>query len=163
MAERVLVGKDKSDFMHLASLDASNVFSKVERKEMAAAVRKVAPTMWRLCKWAYGDESVLVISGNILSSLQGVHQGDPFDPLFFLLALCPTLYALSQSLGPDTAPMAYLNNNYLFTKDPNFLNRTTRFLSNKENVIKLNPNKSSMRAFEEIRGEGMKMLGISQG
>ncbi|ODN99196.1 hypothetical protein I350_07355 [Cryptococcus amylolentus CBS 6273] len=40
-----------------------------------------------------------------------------------------------------------------------YLDKTTCFLSNKENVIKLNPSKCLMRAFKEIRGEGMKMMG----
>ncbi|EAL19915.1 hypothetical protein CNBG0010 [Cryptococcus deneoformans B-3501A] len=130
---------------------------------MAAAVKTHAPTLWRTCKWAYGDSSDLVCGDKILHSSQGVRQGDPFGPLFFSITLRPTLNALSQSLGPSTQALAYLDDIYLFSNDSQVLSKTTQFLADKQHIIKLNEKKCKLISFDEIRQDGFKMLGTMVG
>ncbi|ADV23184.1 Hypothetical protein CGB_F6630C [Cryptococcus gattii WM276] len=130
---------------------------------MADAVEKHAPVLWRTCKWAYGEPSDLICGDTILQSSQGVRQGDPFGPLFFSIALRPTLHALSITLGPDTQVVAYLDDIYLFSRDPNIMQRTQAFLADKEDVIKLNHNKCKLITFTEMAENGFKMLGTMVG
>ena len=163
LTERVLEGSAGAEFSFLASLDASNAFNRVDRAEMAAAVKTHAPTLWRTCKWAYGDSSDLVCGDKVLQSSQGVRQGDPFGPLFFSITLRPTLNALSQSLGPSTQALAYLDDIYLFSNDSQVLSKTTQFLADKQHIIKLNEKKCKLISFDEIRQEGFKMLGTMVG
>lgn len=162
-AERALEGSLGAEYTHLASLDATNAFNRVDRKVMADAVEKHAPVLWRTCKWAYGEPSDLICGDTILQSSQGVRQGDPFGPLFFSIALRPTLHALSIALGPDTQAVAYLDDIYLFSNDPNVMQRTQAFLADKENVIKLNNNKCKQVTFTEMAENGFKMLGTMVG
>ncbi|UOH80215.1 hypothetical protein LQV05_002864 [Cryptococcus neoformans] len=163
LTERVLEGSAGAEFSFLASLDASNAFNRVDRAEMAAAVKTHAPTLWRTCKWAYGDSSDLVCGDKVLHSSQGVRQGDPFGPLFFSITLRPTLNALCQSLGPSTQALAYLDDIYLFSNDSQVLSKTTQFLADKQHIIKLNEKKCKLISFEEIRQDGFKMLGTMVG
>ncbi|UOH84402.1 hypothetical protein LQV05_001202 [Cryptococcus neoformans] len=130
---------------------------------MAAAVKTHAPTLWRTCKWAYGDSSDLVCGDKVLQSSQGVRQGDPFGPLFFSITLRPTLNALCQSLGPSTQALAYLDDIYLFSTDSQVLSKTTQFLADKQHIIKLNEKKCKLISFDEIRKDGFKMLGTMVG
>lgn len=162
-AERALEGSLEAEYTHLASLDATNAFNRVDRKVMADAVEKHAPVLWRTCKWAYGEPSDLICGDTILQSSQGVRQGDPFGPLFSSIALRPTLHALSIALGPDTQAVAYLDDIYLFSKDPNVMQRTQAFLADKEDVIKLNHNKCKQITFAEMAENGLKMLGAMVG
>lgn len=143
LTERVLEGSAGAEFTFLASLDASNAFNRVDRAEMAAAVKTHGPTLWRTCKWAYGDSSYLVCGDKVLQSSQGVRQGDPFGPLFFSITLRPTLNALCQSLGPSTQALAYLDDIYLFPNDSQVLSKTTQFLADKQHIIKLNERNAS--------------------
>ncbi|UOH80526.1 hypothetical protein LQV05_003180, partial [Cryptococcus neoformans] len=163
LTERVLEGSAGAEFSFLASLDASNAFNRVDRAEMAAAVKTHAPTLWRTCKWAYGDSSDLVCGDKVLQSSQGVRQGDPFGPLFFSITLRPTLNALCQSLGPSTQALAYLDDIYLFSTDSQVLSKTTQFLADKQHIIKLNEKKCKLISFDEIRKDGFKMLGTMVG
>lgn len=163
LTERVLEGTAGCEFSFLVSLDASNAFNRMDRHEMASAVKTFAPTLWRACKWAYGDPSDLVCGQTILQSSQGVRQGDPFGPLFFSIALRPTLDFLCQSLGPSTQTLAYLDDIYLFSRDSEVLSKTIQLLADREHVIKLNKQKCKQVSFDDIRHEGFKMLGTMVG
>ncbi|UOH81738.1 hypothetical protein LQV05_004418 [Cryptococcus neoformans] len=144
-AERALEGSLGAEYTHLASLGATNAFNRVDRKVMAGR--------WRSMHQCCGERA------NGPTSSQGVRQGDPFGPLFFSIALRPTLHALSIALGPDTQAVAYLDDIYLFSNDPNVMQRTQAFLADKENVIKLNNNKCKQVTFTEMAENGFKMLG----
>lgn len=124
-----------AEYTRMASLNAANAFSRVDRKAMADAVEKHPPVLWRSCKWAYGVPSDLICGDTILQSSQGVRQGNPFGSLFFSIAL-----------GPDTQAIAYLDDIYLFSNDPDVMQRTQAFLADKENIIKLNNNKCKLHS-----------------
>jgi hypothetical protein len=49
-------------FTHLTSLDFSNAFNTVDRREIASGLRRFAPSLYRAGKWAYGTRSDLVLT-----------------------------------------------------------------------------------------------------
>lgn len=78
----------------VVTLDWRNAFNSVSRR---AVLRSVAHVLPELSGWAntlYTQHSALITSGGaVLSSQQGVRQGDPFSPLAFDLAIQPLLNA----------------------------------------------------------------------
>lgn len=81
-------------FSNIASLDLSNAFKSTAREAIAGAIN--APALCRAVAWAYNKPALLgTEEGSFLASLKGVRHGDPFEPLFFSLALWPTLDSLA--------------------------------------------------------------------
>lgn len=80
-------------FTHLTSLDFSNAFNTVDRREIASGLRRCVPSLYPGGKWAYGTSSDLILTNRdtgstyTLSSAQGVHHGDPLGPLMFSLGI----------------------------------------------------------------------------
>ena len=75
-------------YTHVTSLDFSNAFNSISRASVAAGLLHHAPSLFRAGKWAYNKPSQLVVLGEdrqptILTSSEGVRQGDPLGPLFF--------------------------------------------------------------------------------
>jgi hypothetical protein len=88
-AQRALDNFLGRPFTHLTSLDFSNAFNTVDRREIASGLRRFAFSLYRAGKWAYGTPSDLILTNrntgatHSLSSAQGVRQGDPLGPLMF--------------------------------------------------------------------------------
>jgi len=82
----------------IVKLDFSNAFNTVRRDAILNAVSIKLPEIYRFCHSAYSETSYLQLDNNIISSAEGVQQGDPMGPLLFCLALQPLLASLSSSL-----------------------------------------------------------------
>lgn len=164
-AQRALDDSLDQSFIHLTSLDFSNAFNTVDRREIASGLRRFAPSLYRAGRWAYGTPSDLVLvsreTGTTynLSSAQGVRQGDPLGPLMFSLGIRALLNDLSTSLGPHRLILAYLDDIYILSNDPNALEDVQAFFSARQPSIQLNMAKSKTTTLQEARETGLQLLG----
>ena len=143
-----------------------NAFNTVSREEIASGVKRYAPSLYRTAKWAYDTPSDLVLPGSSvelgdppLLSRSGVRQGDPLGPLFFSVAIRAMLEDLSQTLGPNKTVLAYLDDVYIISSDSDPLPDVLTFFDHHSTTLKLNSSKCTSVSFEEIKTNGIKVLG----
>jgi hypothetical protein len=126
--ERALDGTLDRPYTHLTSLDFSNAFNTVDRRDIAEGLRQYAPILYRAGRWAYGCTSSLVLGSpegrHIIISAQGVRQGDPMGPLMFSLGIRSLLRDLASTLGPDRLILAHLDDIYILSPDDKALEQT---------------------------------------
>ena len=165
--ERALEGTLDRPYTHLTSLDFSNAFNTVDRRDIAEGLRQYAPILYRAGRWAYGCTSSLVLGSpegrHIINSAQGVRQGDPMGPLMFSLGIRSLLRDLASALGPDRLILAYLDDIYILSPDDQALEQTLAFFDERQPSIRLNPAKCKSLALEDIRTNGLRMLGTCVG
>ena len=158
LLQDAISGPNAAKIRQIAALDLSNAFNSVTRTSIAAAVAKYAPAFYKATEWAYNKPSILVTNeGTVLASAEGVRQGDPFGPLLFSLAFRPTIEALQNAL-PRATIVAYLDDVYILGKE------TEQLLPRAEEVLSaspftLNRTKSSEKAVEALKTEGLRALG----
>ena len=78
----------------LLKLDFSNAFNTLRRDKMLSAVKDVAPNLFRFVYSAYARPSSLYCGNHVISSAEGVQQGDPLGPLLFCLTIHPIVSRL---------------------------------------------------------------------
>jgi hypothetical protein len=157
LLQDAIEGPNKLGIQHIASLDLQNAFNTVDRRSIATAVAKYAPTLYKTAAWAYNSPSLLVTpDGSVLASAQGVRQGDPIAPLLFSLAIRPTLEALQQAL-PDAKLIAYLDDIYILSTGRNILAQAR--LVFKDSPVTLNNAKSTESHLGTLQQQGLKTLG----
>jgi len=79
-------------------LDFSNAFNSIRRDNMFEAVANTCPGLLPFILSAYGSPSFLWMGDSILSSEEGVQQGDPLRPLLFCLTMQPCFRAADANL-----------------------------------------------------------------
>ncbi|GFZ50356.1 hypothetical protein JCM24511_08113 [Saitozyma sp. JCM 24511] len=140
--ERALEGTLDQPYTHLTSLDFSNAFNTVDRKDNSGG-------------------TPLVLSSpegrHIITSAQGVRQGDPMGPLMFSFGIRSLLRDLAANLGPDRLILAYLDDIYILSPD-SALEQTLAFFDERQPSIRLNPTKCKMLALEDVRTDSLRML-----
>jgi hypothetical protein len=160
--ERALEGTLDQPYTHLTSLDFSNAFNTVERRDIAEGLRQYAPVLYRAGRWAYGCTSSLVLGSpegrHIIHSAQGVRQGDPMGPLMFSLGIRSLLRDLASALGPDRLILAYLDDIYILSPDELASEQMLAFFDERQPSIRLNPAKCKSLALEDIRTNGLRIL-----
>jgi hypothetical protein len=133
--------------------------------EIASGLRRFAPSLYRAGRWAYGTPSNILLASRetgttySLSSAQGVRQGDPLGPLMFSLGIWALLADLSTTLGPHRLILAYLDDIYILSNDPNALEDGQAFFSARQPPIQLNMAKSKRMTLQKARETGLQLLG----
>jgi len=166
--ERALSGDLPRPYAHVTSLDFSNAFNSISRASVAAGVLQHAPSLFRAAKWAYNEPSQLVVIGKdgepvILTSSEGVRQGDPLGPLLFSIGARNVLANLASDMGEGHAVLGYLDDLYLLSEQPGALGTAEASLANNSAGLDLNVAKCKEVALEDVAREGLKVLGTCVG
>jgi hypothetical protein len=163
VVNRALTGSLPTKYQHLVSLDAANAFNTVNRTDIVTSLKKHAPALHRLAKWAYNSASDLLIGEGIIKSAQGVRQGDPLGPLLFSVAIRPLITRLIQHLGPNRLVIAYLDDMYVLSTDSTALADCLDFFDKEDSSLKLNTRKCATVDLDSVRMDGFKLLGTTVG
>ena len=81
----------KSSDRAFVKLDFTNAFNSIRRDSMLEAVTLSCPDLLPFVTSAYGSSSHLWLGDRLLSSEEGVQQGDPLGPLLFCITIHPLL------------------------------------------------------------------------
>ena len=105
-------------------MDIKNAFNSACRQATARAIFQWCPALYRFYKYGYNQPSVLIMGygdeTKHLSSSEGFRQGDPVGPLYFSVVfrtILPDVVAAAEA----EIQSAYLDDIWLFTKNPNVL------------------------------------------
>ena len=91
VVHQIQVGLESHDNWCLFKCDISNAFNSISRAAIFRETCQHLPCILPFTKLLYGQPSPLIYRGNnsstVLSSQQGVHQGDPLGPFYFCVAI----------------------------------------------------------------------------
>ena len=87
-------------------LDFANAFNTIDRSCFLREVRSKMPGLAPWADFCYAAASNLVFGRHIITSDNGVQQGDPLGPLLFALALQPVLQELADHQCPMGASLS---------------------------------------------------------
>ena len=91
----------------LLKVDFSNAFNCVDRQAFLEQCRHQFPGLSRWAEWCYSEPSNLYFGPEVLSSANGVQQGDPIGPLLFSLALQPILLDLNKGRADQALHLVF--------------------------------------------------------
>lgn len=86
---RLLELQGTQPHMSMLLIDFTNAFNLVDRTTLIREVRNRCPSISKWVEFCYAKPARLYYCDAILSSSQGVQQGDPLGPLLFALTLHP--------------------------------------------------------------------------
>ncbi|MBK7013975.1 MAG: hypothetical protein IPH43_16230 [Xanthomonadales bacterium] len=89
------------------NVDIENAFNSISRSHFLKEVLARFPQLAPLAFFCYGNPSLLIYGSRILSSVQGVHQGDPIGGLLFCLGLHPVLEHVRRNANLDFLAFFY--------------------------------------------------------
>ena len=162
----LFTSEDQTTFTHVTSLDFSNAFNTIKRYTLASSLRKHLRSLYRPCKWAYGESTPLVVSDGTslvkLESSQGVRQGDPLGPLLFSLGIKDILGGLQEFFGEGALILAYLDDVIILSQG-DVLDDVEEYFNAQENGLKLNRSKCRVQTKQDVVDNGISLVGTVVG
>jgi hypothetical protein len=150
-------------FTNLTSLDFSNAFNTVDRREVAWRLHRFAPSPYRAGKWGYRTPSDFILTNretgatHSLSSAQAVRQGDPLGPrLFSWYSSAPGQPRIDP--WSPTAHSSLLDDIYILSNDHSPLEHVRAFFAVRQPSIQLNMAKRKTTTLQEARTTGCSFL-----
>jgi hypothetical protein len=121
-----------------------------------SATHPIPPILYRARRWAYACTSSLVLGSregrHIITSAQGVRQGDPMGPLMFSLGIRSLLRDLASALVPGRLIMAYLDDIWHWSRaDTGFLGREAAIHPPQPGQVQ--------EGLEDVRTNGLRLRG----
>jgi hypothetical protein len=160
---RAAKGDPLFPYSHLFALDSVNAFNTLRRHLLAKAVQKRSPALARLAAWAHNNPSQLLLHDTngttILSSEEGVRQGDPMSTLWFSLAIRDTVEGLRDMLGPTYLVLAYLDDIFILAPNGDRLIDILAHFDTQQCPVRLNPAKCKTYDLSKVDSEPIKVLG----
>ena len=155
-------------YRHVTSLDFSNAFNSLRRAQVGKGLLQHAPALYRAGRWAYNVATPLIVSAAagdpvVLSSSEGVRQGDPLGPLLFSVGARNTLAALQAHLGDGHLLLAYLDDVYVLSVEPGALDSVAAFLDGNDAGLALNLAKCAETPLGVVAQDGLEVLGTCIG
>jgi len=136
--------------------DFRNAFNTVSRSSMMASLfgQPKLNRLWRVAHWAYSQSSLVLVRdrqgelATVLSSEQGVRQGDPLASLLFCLAVAG-VYKTAAAAGKDVVPLAFMDDIHLIGA-PEEVKKSAAVLEVEARKIglELRPEKSKFVSFQ---------------
>ncbi len=107
---QVQAGLESHEDWALFKCDLSNAFNSVSRESFFDQARQELPSIMPFTELLCGQPSPLIYKGRaiVISSQEGVHQGDPLGPFYFCIAINHILKKL-QADNSDTVLLAYFD------------------------------------------------------
>lgn len=106
--------------LYMAELDGRNGYNELKRPHMATQIRKHAPELYKLAKWAYNNPAALIVgSGNMITAIagtEGVRQGGPESGLLYSIGVRSVMEEMGIYVGDDAVIFSYLDNLYVISK-----------------------------------------------
>ena len=116
LVQQVQLLMEKHEDWILLKTDVKNAFNSVSRSHLLNQVLTTFPDIYNHAALVYSDINPLIYLQRshpvILSTQEGVHQGDPLGPALFSIAMQPILEDL-QSHNKEVTILTYLDDVYL--------------------------------------------------
>jgi hypothetical protein len=157
------------NYEYLHTLDFSNAFHKASRPDAAAALRRHGPELFQTAAFVYSQPTSIVVVDSVdvyrISSASGFRQGDPLSPLLFSLSIRQTLEDLQRTLEghSDFLLLSHLDDIAILSNDPDTTRIVQDFLDSFSSPLFLNLSKSITTSFDDIRANGIEVLGTAVG
>jgi hypothetical protein len=157
------------NYEYLHTLDFSNAFNESSRPDAAAALRRHGPELFQTAAFAYSQPTSIVVIDSVdaycISSASGFRQGDPLSPLLFSLSIRQTLEDLQRTLEghSDFLLLSHLDDIAILSNDPDTTRIVQDFLDSFSSPLFLNLSKSITTSFDDIRANGIEVLGTAVG